>query len=76
MEMFGGISGLKYHLFKILGHEVDICPASTLEVVHIANQLILDIARKRDQREELRLKLANKATRSMGITSFSRVGET
>jgi hypothetical protein len=47
MEMFGKISRLKYHLAKIPGHDVDIFPPSTLEIVHIANQSILDIARKR-----------------------------
>jgi hypothetical protein len=66
MEIFGRINRLKYHLTKIPGHEVDICLASTLEIVHIANQSILDIARKRDQREEMRLELANKTRRSMG----------
>jgi hypothetical protein len=76
MEMFSRISHLKYHLAKIPRHEVDIFPASTPEIVHIANQSILDIARKRDQREEMRLELANKTTRSMGTTSFSGEGET
>jgi hypothetical protein len=28
------------------------------EIIHIANQSILDIAKKKDEREELRLKLA------------------
>jgi hypothetical protein len=37
---------------------------------------MLDIARKRDQGEEMMLELANKKTKSMGTTSFSRVGET
>jgi hypothetical protein len=46
------------------------CPASTPEIVHIANQSIFDMIRKRDQREEMRLELANKNT------SFSGVGET
>jgi hypothetical protein len=64
MEMFGGINHLKYHLAKIPGHEVDIFPAATPDVVHIAKNSILDIARKRDQREELRLELANKAART------------
>jgi hypothetical protein len=42
--MFGKINRLKYHVAKIPGHAVDICLASTPEVVHIANQSILDIA--------------------------------
>jgi hypothetical protein len=69
MEMFGGISRLKYHLAKIPGNEVEIRSASTPEIVHIANQSIFAMSRKRDQRKEMRLELAN---RSAGI---SRVGE-
>jgi len=48
MEMFGGINCLKYHLAKILGHEVNIFHAAPPNVVHIAKNSILDIARKRD----------------------------
>jgi hypothetical protein len=66
MQKFGRINHLKYHLAKIRGHEVDIFPASTPEVVHVANQSIFYIARKRDRREELKLELANKVARSMG----------
>jgi hypothetical protein len=69
MEMFGGISRLKYHLAKIPGNEVGICPTSALEIVHIANQSIFDIIGKRDQREETRLEFANKNA------SFSTVGK-
>jgi hypothetical protein len=67
MEMFGGISRLKYHLAKIPGNEVGICPASTPEIVHIANQSIFDMNRKRDQREEMRLELANRSTSISGV---------
>jgi hypothetical protein len=74
-EIFGRMNRLKYHLDKIPGHDVNICPLSSLEIIHIANKSILDIARKRDQREELRLELANREARSMGTTSLSRVGK-
>jgi hypothetical protein len=47
MKMFGRINGLKYHLAKIPRHEVDIFPTSTPDLVHIAINSILDIARKR-----------------------------
>jgi hypothetical protein len=67
MEMFGGISHLKYHLAKISGNEVGIFPASTLEIVHIANQSIFAMGRKRDQREELRIELANRSTSISGV---------
>ena len=41
-DISGGISRLKYHLTKIVGHEVDVCPAVTPEVMCIANQSIHD----------------------------------
>jgi hypothetical protein len=51
--------------------------SSTLEIVHIANQSILGIARKSDEKEELSLKLtARPEARSMGTTSFSRAEKT
>jgi hypothetical protein len=39
---------------KFPGHEVEICPAVIPDVVLIAKNSILDIARKKNQREELR----------------------
>jgi hypothetical protein len=74
MEMFGGISRLKYHLAKILGNEVGIFPASTPEIVHIANQSIFDMNRKRDQREEMRLELANRAASISGVSKIQSSG--
>jgi hypothetical protein len=68
MEMSGGINCLKYDLSKIPRDEVEIFPASTLDVVLIAKNSILDTARKKNQREELR--------NHMGNASFSGVGET
>jgi hypothetical protein len=53
-EMFGGINHLKYHLTTIPGHEVEIFPVVTPNVVLIAKNSILDITRKKNQREELR----------------------
>jgi hypothetical protein len=53
-EMSGGINRLKYHLAKIVGHEVEICLVGTLDVVLIAKNSILDITGKKNQREELR----------------------
>ena len=66
MEMFGGISHLKYHLAKISGNEVGIFPTSTLEIVHIANQSIFATGRRIEQREEFRLELANRSTSLSG----------
>ena len=53
-DICGGISRLKYHLAKLVGHEVDVCPVVTPEVMRIANQSILDMAKKRDEKEEFR----------------------
>ena len=61
---------MKYHLAKIVGHEVDVCPAVTPEVIRIANQSILDMAKKRDEKEEFRNELASRTqSRTMGGTS-------
>ena len=49
-EINGVINRLKYLLAIILGHEMEICPRSSLEVVHIANELVLDIGKKKDER--------------------------
>ena len=54
MEMYGGINCLKYHLAKVPGHEVEIFLAATPDVVLVAKNSILDITRKKNQREELR----------------------
>jgi hypothetical protein len=43
VRMMGGITWLKYHLARIPGHEVDICPNSTLEIMHIANKALEDM---------------------------------
>ena len=69
-DIYAGISRLKYHLAKLVGHEVDVCPAVTLEVMPIANQSILDMAKKRDEKEEFRNELASRTqSRTMGATS-------
>jgi hypothetical protein len=74
MEMFGGINHLKYHLAKIPGNEVGICTASTLEIVHIANQSIFNMNRKRDQKEEMRLELANRYGSTSGVGEIQSSG--
>jgi hypothetical protein len=65
-EMSGGINCLKYHLAKIPGHEVEICPVVTPDVVLIAKNSILDITRKKNEREEL--------WNHKGIASYSGAG--
>jgi hypothetical protein len=46
--MMGGITRMKYHLAKIPGHEVDICPKSTPEIMHISNKALEDTSLARD----------------------------
>jgi len=66
---------LKYHLAKITGKGAEIFPASIPEIVHLATQSIIDIGKKKDENESLRLKLAaGGVERSMRTTSFSWVG--
>jgi hypothetical protein len=74
MEMFGGISRLKHHLAKIPGNDVEICKASTLELVHIPNQSIFEMNKKRDKREETRLDLANRYGNTSGVGESQSLG--
>jgi hypothetical protein len=65
-RIFAGISRLKYHLAKILGFDVDACPNSTSEIMHISNQSLIDMANKRDaieaRKKELERSIANRYT--------------
>jgi hypothetical protein len=56
--MMGGISRLKYHLARILGHEVDICPNSTPEIMHIANKALEDLGLTRDYNKAKKIQFA------------------
>jgi hypothetical protein len=58
MRMKGGITRLKYHLAKIPGHEVEICPKSTPKIMHIANKVLEDMDLARDYREAKRTQFA------------------
>ena len=59
-DICGGIGRLKYYLAKVVGHEVDVCHVVTPKVMRIANQCLLDMARKRDEKEESRNELASR----------------
>jgi hypothetical protein len=48
VRMMGGITRLKYHLARIPGHEVEICPKSTPEIMHIANKALEELGLTRD----------------------------
>jgi len=70
--MNGRINRLKCHLANILEHKVGIYEKSTLEIVHIANQSLNDMGRKREEREALRLELAtNGVVRTSATTNLS-----
>jgi hypothetical protein len=58
MRMMGGITRLKYHLAKIPGHEVDICPNSTPEIMRIANKALEDMGLAREYREAKKAQFA------------------
>jgi hypothetical protein len=51
MRMMGGITRLKYHLAKLLGHEVDICPNSTSKIMRISNKALEDMGLAREYKE-------------------------
>jgi hypothetical protein len=69
--MTKGMRWLKYHVAKNSRHELGICEASTLKIVHIANQLLIAMSKKKDEREALRLELvAGGFPRSMPTTNI------
>lgn len=47
----GIINRLKYHLEQILGHEVGICLVATLQINHISSKSLLDLGKKRDDKD-------------------------
>jgi hypothetical protein len=73
-KIFAGISRLKYHLAKIPGFDVDPCPKSTPEIVHIANQSLIDMANKRDATEARKKELARSIANRYSGTSASEGG--
>jgi hypothetical protein len=73
-KIFAGISRLKYHLAKIPGFDVDPCPNSTPEIVHIANQSLIDMANKRDTIEARKKELARSTANRYSGTSASEGG--
>jgi hypothetical protein len=58
MRMMGGITQLKYHLAKIPGHEVDICPNSTPKIMCIANKALKDMGLAREYKEAKKAQFA------------------
>jgi hypothetical protein len=58
VRMMGGITRLKYHLARIPGHEVDICPNLTPEIMHIANKALEDLGLTRDYNQAKKAQFA------------------
>ena len=50
-KKYGGTSRLKHHLAQINGFDVNACDETTLEIMRIANQSIIDIVNKRNAKE-------------------------
>jgi hypothetical protein len=73
-KILAGISRLKYHLAKIPGFDVDPCPNSTPEIVHIAIQSLIDMANKRDATEARKKELACSTANRYSGTSASEGG--
>jgi hypothetical protein len=70
-KIYARISRLKYHLAKIHGFDVDPCPKSTPEIVHIANQSLIGMANKRDATEARKKELERStANRYTGTSAF------
>jgi hypothetical protein len=65
---------LKYHFAKIPGFDVDPCPNSSLEIVHIANQSLIDMANKRDTIEARKKELARSTANRYSGTHASEGG--
>jgi hypothetical protein len=65
--MFGGVYQLKYHLAKIPGNEVDICPESSEELVAKATKAIEEYSTNKKYTKAKKKKMASRS-RSRGRT--------
>jgi hypothetical protein len=73
-KIYSGISRLKYHLAKIPGFDVEPCKKSSAELVHIANQSLIDMANKRDATEARKTEIARTIVNRGSGTSASEGG--
>jgi hypothetical protein len=73
--MIGGVYRLKYHLAKIQGHEVGICPISSPELVVKATKALEDYAEKKKYAEAKKKEITSRSKSSthtlgaMGVES-------
>ena len=65
-KMTGGVTRLKYHLARLLGHDVGICKVSSPELIRKALEAIEEKDRKKEEAERNK---AERAGRSFGISS-------
>ena len=65
-KMTGGVTRLKYHLARLPGHDVGICRVSSPELIRKALEAIEEKDRKK---EEVERNKAERAGRSLGISS-------
>lgn len=73
-KMMGGTRQLKYQLAQISRHEVEMFPKLTLEIIHISNQSLLDMGKKKNAIEFMRFEIIVGAVTRFGVAgseSFS-----
>jgi len=54
--MTRGVRRLKYQLAKILGHNVEICGAPTLEIMQVSHDAIYENDKKKEEAIKISLK--------------------
>jgi hypothetical protein len=70
LNMSGGICRLKYHLAKILGHDVGVCSNTTLEIMRIA----FDSLEAKDKKKEAVAKKVELIVRSSTTSTLEGHG--
>jgi hypothetical protein len=60
--MFGGINRLKYHLAKIPGNEIEICPKSSEELVARATKALEEFSANKDYAKAKKKEMASRST--------------
>jgi hypothetical protein len=61
-KMFGGINRLKYHLAKIPGNEIEICPKSSEELVARATKALEEFSANKDYTKAKKKEMASRST--------------
>ena len=69
--MSGGVTRLKYHLAKIPGHEIEICPKSDPELVVRATHAIEGIANTKEFAAAVRKEMASRSGSNQNVHSHT-----